>query len=161
MLNCNATVEAVNTGAGDHPNDQSALFRAVPPAACSGCAKLHGCGMQLLDQLSAGDSPGRLGPVSLSASSLQQPLRVGQSVRISLPGALLLRWTALMYLLPLIVSTAVAVMLDTWGVPEGWVVAGFLSGLVAAFAALKLLQRLSSSFHNPLRFLRFEPGVMS
>ena len=166
MLSCDATVKSIaaaehapaNKEAGN-PMGQSAFFHAEAPAACSGCAKAHGCGMQLLDQLAANSAQaGCVGPVPVASDACLQP---GQRVRLSLSGSLLLRWVLAVYLMPLGLGIAAALLAEAvaGSAGQGWTVAAFAAGLGIAYPLLKLLQRLNPAFANPLQQLSVQPRV--
>ncbi len=108
-------------------------------STCSGCAAKNGCGQGLMDRLGV---PERRGTIR-ALSDLQ--LQVGDSVVVGIREDVLLRGAFLVYLLPLLMLFAAALLATQLALAEPFVILAALGGfLVAWLFVRKRSQRAAS-----------------
>ncbi|MFA6902881.1 MAG: SoxR reducing system RseC family protein [Gallionellaceae bacterium] len=121
-----------------------ALVESTQGGGCGNCDREGGCGSGKLAQLFSNE-PRRFRVRNDSNA------QVGAVVEVNLPDGMLLHSALLMYLLPLVLLTAGAVVGMQWSYDEAgrdaYAAIGGLAGLVLGFAIVKVLtarQQLSS-----------------
>lgn len=108
-------------------------------STCSGCAAKNGCGQGLMDRLGVRERRGMI----RALSDLQ--LQVGDSVVVGIREDVLLRGAFLVYLLPLLMLFAAALLATQLALAEPFVILAGLGGfLVAWFFVRKRSQRAAS-----------------
>lgn len=98
-------------------------------STCGSCQARAGCGQALLQKLGSG---ARFGFIRVLCD---QKLQVGDEVIIGLPEDAVLKASALMYALPLIMLFVFASLADVAGLSELWVILAAAGGLTAGFSA--------------------------
>lgn len=98
-------------------------------STCGTCQARAGCGQALLQRLGSGARRGFIRVLC------DRPLQVGDEVIIGLPEDAVLRASALMYVLPLLMLFLFAVLADAAGLSEGWVILAASGGLATGFCA--------------------------
>lgn len=101
----------------------------IRQSTCGSCQARAGCGQALLQRLGSRARRGFIRALS------DQPLTVGDEVVIGLPEDAVLKASALMYVLPLLMLFVFAVSADIAGLSEAWVILAASSGLAAGFFA--------------------------
>ena len=117
--------------------DEEALWvETIRQSTCGSCAANKGCGHGLLNRI----SDGRTGYVRvLSGAVAARQCEVDDQVRISIPEQVILRGSMLVYMLPLVVMMAGAVVADVlWSAAgQGGTVVGAILGLALGFALVR------------------------
>lgn len=109
----------------------------IRSSTCGRCAARSGCGHGVLARATAAKGLIRVRESSaLRASDCQ----IDDEVMIELPESAVLQGSALVYLLPLLLAIAGAVLGDRWG--ELPAVAGFCLGLLLGFTTIRWLPKL-------------------
>lgn len=108
-------------------------------STCSGCAAKSGCGQGLMDRLGVRERRGTI----RALSDLQ--LQVGDSVVVGIREDVLLRGAFLVYLLPLLMLFATALLATQFALAEPYVIAAGLGGFVAAWLIVRKRSRDAAS----------------
>ena len=121
--------------------EESGRVVAVEPGAvwvetqrkstCSGCTVRNGCGQGLMDQLGVRERRGLVR--ALSGGCLQ----VGDSVVIGIREDVLLRGAVLVYLFPIIVLLAVALLASSLSAPEPYVILAGFGGFLLSWLIVR------------------------
>lgn len=98
-------------------------------STCGSCQARDGCGQALLQRLGSGARSGFIRAIS------EQPLAIGDEVIIGLAENAVLKASALVYVLPLLLLFLSAVLADLAGLSEPWLILAALGGLTAGFVA--------------------------
>lgn len=108
-------------------------------STCSGCAAKSGCGQGLMDRLGVRERRGTI----RALSDLQ--LQVGDSVVVGIREDVLLRGAVLVYLLPLLMLFAAALLATQLALAEPYVIGAGLSGFLAAWLIVRKRSRQTAS----------------
>lgn len=100
-------------------------------STCSGCSVRNGCGQGLMDQLGVRERRG------LIRAHADGRLQVGDSVVIGIREDALLRGAALVYLFPLIVLFAAALLASWLSAPEPYVILAGLGGFLSSWLVVR------------------------
>lgn len=115
--------------------EQGAVWvETVRRSACDSCQARNGCGQSILQRLGLGARSGFIRVLDEQAESRRQP---GEEIIIGIPESAVLHGSAVVYLLPLLVLFAGALMAQLAGATEPLIIlAGFL-GMGIGFAAVR------------------------
>ncbi|WP_373185482.1 SoxR reducing system RseC family protein [Halopseudomonas sp.] len=113
----------------------------IRQSTCGSCQARAGCGQALLQRLGSGARSGFIRVLS------DQPLAVGDEVIIGLPEDAVLKASALMYVLPLLMLFMFALIGDLVGLAEPWLILVAAVGLAAGFVTAGWYTRRARS--NP------------
>lgn len=102
----------------------------IRQSTCGSCQARAGCGQALLQKLGSGAQFGFIRVLC------DQTLHVGDEVIIGLPEDAVLKASALMYVLPLIILFVSALLADMSGLTEVWVILAAMGGLAVGFFAV-------------------------
>lgn len=105
----------------------AAWVETIRRSTCGSCQARAGCGQALLERLGSGGRRGFLRVIS------DHRVQVGDEVVIGLPEDAVLKASALMYVLPLLMLFLFAACADLAGLAELWVIALAVAGLAAGF----------------------------
>lgn len=120
----------------------------IRQSTCGSCQARAGCGQALLQRLGSGARSGFIRVLS------DQPLAVGDEVIIGLPEDAVLKASALMYVLPLLMLFMFALIGDLVGLAEPWLILVAAVGLAAGFVTAGWYTRRARS--NPV----YHPRVL-
>lgn len=125
----------------------------VRRTGCGRCAEPGGCGNP------ASGLRDRTGHVKARNPS-RLALAVGDFVRVGVPANAVLHGTAQLYLLPLVMLLAGALLGDALAPGDVGALAGALAGIAASFVSLRVLGRHGAQPENPVVLARIEspPG---
>lgn len=112
----------------------------IRSSLCGSCAARAGCGHGVLARASKGKG---LIKVRESAHVFASDCAINDEVDIELPESAVLHGSFLVYLLPLLIAIVGALVGDHYS--EGWSLVGFVLGLAAGFALVRVLPRLTGS----------------
>ena len=108
-------------------------------STCSGCSAKSGCGQGLMDRLGVRERRGTI----RALSDLQ--LQVGDSVVVGIREDVLLRGAILVYLLPLLMLFATALLANQLALAEPFVIAAGLGGFLAAWLIVRKRSQRTAS----------------
>ncbi len=104
-----------------------AWVRTIQVSTCQSCAARKGCGQGLMNTLGAGRG------TEVRVTNVLD-VSVGDDVVLGVPEDALLRASALMYLVPLLMMIGAAVATRQWiTVVDGWIALAGLAGLLLGF----------------------------
>ena len=101
-------------------------------STCSGCSAKSGCGQGLMNQLGVRERRGLLRAVSAL------PLQVGDSVIIGIREDVLLRGAVLVYLLPLLMLFAAALLAAQFALGEPLIILAGIGGFLASWLIIRM-----------------------
>lgn len=104
-------------------------------STCSGCSASKGCGQGLMDRLGVPERRGLIRALS------DLHLQVGDSVVVGIGEDALLRGAVLVYLLPLLMLFAAALLVAQFGVAEPWVILAGLAGFLGGWLVVRWRSR--------------------
>ncbi|MBE7375868.1 SoxR reducing system RseC family protein [Pseudomonas lopnurensis] len=104
-------------------------------STCSGCSAKSGCGQGLMDTLGVREQRGLIRAVS------DLNLQVGDSVIVGIREDVLLRGAVLVYLLPLVMLMAAALLAAQFSAREPIVILAGLGGFFASWLVVRLRSR--------------------
>ncbi|MEH6649307.1 MAG: SoxR reducing system RseC family protein [Motiliproteus sp.] len=100
--------------------------------ACSGCRSQAGCGQKMLAEIGQGQR------FEISAANPSQLiLQLGDRVELGIEEASFLQASAMVYLVPLLGLIIAAILTDTLGAAEPWVISAGVSGLLLGFGVVR------------------------
>lgn len=102
----------------------------IRQSTCGSCQARAGCGQALLQRLGSGARRGFI------RALCDQPLVVGDEVVIALPEDAVLKASALMYLLPLLMLFIFALLAELAGLAEPWLILAAAAGLAGGFVTV-------------------------
>ncbi|MBL4834912.1 MAG: SoxR reducing system RseC family protein [Pseudomonas sp.] len=105
----------------------AAWVETIRRSTCGSCQARAGCGQALLERLGSG---ARRGFIRVIAA---HPVEVGDEVIIGLPEDAVLKASALMYVLPLLMLFFFTGLADLAGLAEPWIIAIALAALALGF----------------------------
>ena len=126
-------------------------------STCSGCAAKSGCGQGLMDRLGIRERRGTIRVLS----DLQ--LRVGDSVVVGIREDVLLRGAFLVYLLPLLMLFAAALLATQLALAESYVILAGLGGFLVSwlFVCMRSQRAASNSALQPVVLRAMLAGTAS
>ncbi len=133
MIEESGRVVAVESGA--------VWVETLRKSTCSGCSARSGCGQGLLGELGLGPRRGHVRALS------ELSLSVGDAVIIGVREDLLVRGSLLVYLMPLLGLFAGALLTQSAGAAEPWVVLGGFAGMFLAWYGVR--RRSVRTAHDP------------
>ena len=100
-------------------------------STCSGCSARHGCGQGLMDRLGVRERRG------LVRALTERRLQLGDSVIIGIREDMLLRGAVLVYLFPILVLFAAALLAASLSAPEPYVILAGLGGFLLSWLVVR------------------------
>ena len=107
-------------------------------STCSGCSARHGCGQGLMDSLGVRERRG------LIRARCDRELQVGDAVVVGIREDVLLRGAVLVYLLPLIMLMAAAMLAAQLSAREPVIILAGLGGFFVAWLFVRMRSRRST-----------------
>ena len=111
MLTESARVVAIENGV--------VWVETLRQSSCGSCAARSGCGHGMLNAAAPGTSRALLKAVLPPDSGLQHRLKLHDRVTIAIPERNFLRYTALLYAMPLFIALAAALLADAYWMSDG------------------------------------------
>ncbi len=102
-------------------------------SACDSCQARNGCGQSVLQRLGLG---ARSGFIRVLNQQAEYPCRVGDEVVIGIPENAVLHGSFMVYLVPLLMLFAGALLVQYMGASEAMVILAGFSGMGGGFAAV-------------------------
>lgn len=103
-------------------------------SACDSCQARNGCGQSVLQRLGLGDRSGLIRVLNQQAG---QRFRIGDDVIIGVPEHAVLHGSVVVYLIPLLMLFAGALLAQFFGASEGAIIVAGFSGMAGGFAAVR------------------------
>ena len=103
-------------------------------SACDSCQARNGCGQSVLQRLGLG---ARSGFIRVLNQQVEHRYRVGDEVIIGVPEHAVLHGSVMVYLIPLLMLFAGALLAQSFGASEGVIIAAGFSGMAGGFAGVR------------------------
>lgn len=114
--------------------DDAVWVETLRRSACDSCQARNGCGQSVLQRLGLG---ARSGFIRVLNPQHEHPCRVGDEVLIGIPEHAVLQGSFMVYLVPLLMLFAGALLAQYLGAAEGIIILAGFSGMAVGFAAVR------------------------